>query len=128
MPSIADVVKRLEELTTSRKLQWSRIEPPDSIAVGTDSKILAFFTATFNGRHVGIYEERYRGFDIDSETSYWTSREVLVFFDISWDVTWEAPTTPGIARLYDAIKYQKADVDTIMNDILIDNNEEESFV
>jgi hypothetical protein len=118
MASIAEVVKRLEELTAARKIQWRRMDAPSSVAVGTDSRVPAFFGATFKGRHVGVYEERFRAFDIETETSYWSNRYVLAFFDESWEIAWEAPTMPGVGRLYDAIKYQNADVDSILNDIM----------
>lgn len=121
MANIADVAKRLLELTQSREIKWEQLEPPSAVAAGTDSKIVGFFGATFNGRHVGVYEDRYKGFDADTESSYWTNRYVLVFFDRNWDIAWEAPTTAGVARLYDAIKYQKADVERIMGDILSGN-------
>jgi hypothetical protein len=122
MANIADVAKRLLEHTTSRKLKWEQMEPPDAVAVGTDSKILTFFGTTFNGRHVGVYEERYRAYDVETDAQYWTTRHVMMFFDSGWEVGWEAPLTPGVSRLYDAIKYQKADVDAIMKDILSEDD------
>jgi hypothetical protein len=119
MATINDVVRRLRGLTETGKLKWEHMTPPASLVVGNESKIIAFFGTTVKNRRVGIYEERYHSyFDPDTEKSYWDSRIVLAFFDSSWDVSWETPTSAGVSELYDAIKYRATNVDAIMQDIL----------
>jgi hypothetical protein len=121
MPSISDVIKRLRQLTEDEVLHWTSQTPPASIATATDSTIVGFFGVTYKHHNLGIYEDRFRGYDPDHDSSYWASRIALVFFDDSWNIAWEAPRVPGLDQLYDAIKYRAANVDAILKDIVDDS-------
>ena len=123
---IIKVITKLNRLTQEGKIKWERREPPPSLVTGTDSKIFDFFATNYKGRNIGLFEERYQGWDEDYfHGAYWTDRLVLAFFSTAWEKEWEFPKSPGIYELLTSIKYQVAEVETFMNDFLKEDDTEE---
>lgn len=123
---IIQVITKLNRLTQEGKIHWERMEPPAYLTTGTDVKILDFYGTEYKGRNIGIYEERYQDYDdVFGHGIYWTDRLVLAFFSEKWGQEWEFPKSTGIYELLTSIKYEVADVDTFMDEILKDGDDRE---
>jgi len=123
---IIQVITKLNRLTQEGKIQWKRMKPPANLITGTDVKIFDFYGTKYKGRNIGLYEERYQGYDDDFfYGTYWTDRLVLAFFSENWGKEWEFPKSTGIYELLTSIKYEVADVDTFMDEILKDSDDRE---
>ena len=129
MPSdieIIQVITKLNRLTQEKKLEWMRMDPPVSLLAGTDEKIFDFYRTKYKNRNIGLYEERFQSYDDDfSHKTYWTQRLVLAFFSEDWEKEWEFPQSTGLSELLISVKYQVADVDSFIDEILKDNDDRE---
>ncbi|MEW6586734.1 MAG: hypothetical protein AB1442_14150 [Nitrospirota bacterium] len=114
---------KLNRLTQEGTIEWSRMDPPDSLTKATDDKIFHFFGARYKGRNLGLYEERYQTYG-DYDELIWTQRWVLAFFDDEWEEAWRFPSIQGIPELAESVMYNVADVDSIIDDLLSEGGTE----
>lgn len=121
---IISVISKLNRLTQEGKIEWERMHPPESLTIGTDDKIIDFFTSHYKDKNIGLYEERYQDYDPDYDRTYWTSVWELAFFSNEWEIDWVFPRKPGIFELLESVRYQVAGVDTIIDEFL-DKDENE---
>ena len=105
--------------TTEGNISWKSEEPPRSLLSGTSDIIEDYFVTVYKGQNLAVFERRYREFDVDTETSYWTTRDSLAFLDASHSITWES--SDQSARLSTLVKVAKesaADVNGILDSLL----------
>ncbi len=122
---LVSVVSKLNRLTQEGKIQWERREPPDTLTSGTDSIIGVFYCTTYEGRNIGVYEERYQAFGDDYEERFCWSRHIgLAFFSEDWKKIWEFPLIPGKSELLEAVQYHAEDIDVALDEILKENEED----
>ena len=122
---IIKVISKLNRLTQEEKIEWDRMDPPDSLTAGTNDIIFKFYGSEYKGRNIGLYEERCRAFDESFDSSYWAQRLVLAFFSDDWVKEWEFPEKPGIGELLKSVEYQVVGVDTVIDEILKTDDKDE---
>ncbi len=117
---IVSLTSKLNRLTQEGVLKWRRMNPPEDLTVGTDEIVTKFYATEYEGRNLGIYEERYR----DHGAPYWDNRPVLALFTKNWQKEWEFPQVAGTWELMRSVEYQLADVDSFITKILGEKHEE----
>lgn len=110
------LVSRLNRLTQEGQISWIPIDPPESLTSSTSHEIPIFFTAHYNERDLGIFEDRYQTLD-DYERLYWTSRIGLGLFDGGRQI-WELPgDVSGIHELFAAVRSQSSGIDEFIESL-----------
>lgn len=115
---LTKVITKLNRLTQEDEITWQRIDPPKSLIAGTDDHIINFYSANYEGKNIGLYEERYQSYAPDFDRFYWTDRTVLALFSSEMDQEWAFPKLAGIHELKESVQYQVADVDDFVSDFL----------
>lgn len=114
------VVSRLNRLTQEGTITWKSSKVPEGLTAGTNNIVNLFYSAQYEEKNIGIYEERYEAYDSDHDETYWTTRLVLAFFSNEWTEEWIFPPLSGILELLNSVKYQSSGVDDFFNKILQD--------
>ncbi len=114
------IVSKLNRLTQEGKLIWESRDVPKALTIATDDMIVSFYGATYKGRNLGIYDERYESYNSDFDRCFWSTRLVLAFFSKEWRKEWEFPQTPGVGELFQSVQYQVADIGGTISDFLED--------
>jgi hypothetical protein len=117
-------VSQLNRLTKEGQIKWKSQRPPHSLVESRDSegRITYFWGAKYMGKNIGVYEEKYRAYNEDTDSSYWESRPVLGFFGENWELEYEKLHIMGMWDLIDTIKYQLAEVEEFLDKILSDKS------
>jgi hypothetical protein len=110
-------VAKLNRLTQEGTLKWVRMEPPQQLTQGTHSVIVEFYTTTYQGRNLAIYLLRYRNY-YNEEDYEWSAEPRLVVCTPTWEPEWPFPEVAGIHELFSSVRFQVADVTTLLDDIL----------
>lgn len=121
MPSDSKLEKLIRLLireTTEGKVKWDAANAPKSRLNGTDDIIEEYFTTEFKEQGIAVFERRYVGIDIDTESSYWTSSSCFAFVADSGDITWETEQQSLIGNLLNVARESAADVDGILDSLL----------
>lgn len=84
---------------------------------GTDDIIEEYFETTFKGQEVAVFERRYKGFNTDNESEYWTSDYCFAFLS-DGAITWETEDSRLLFPLFKVAKESAADVDGILDNLL----------
>jgi hypothetical protein len=112
------VIAKLNELTQEGKLTWSKEHFPENLNLGKDRPVKLVFSAFFRNKTLRIYAEEYK-YWYEEDRYEWDSRIVLAFVDdITSQNIWEFPQVAGLADLYESVRYQEADVDQFIDEIL----------
>ena len=109
-------VSKLNRLTKQGQIEWKRGKPPGIIE--SEGGIPYFFKATYMEKNIGVYEEKFRAYNEDTDSHYWASRSVVGFFSEHWEPEYEMADIIGTWDLIDTIKYQIANVDKFLDKIL----------
>jgi hypothetical protein len=120
MPSETKLEKLLLLLireTTEGTIKWVASNPPRSRMVGTDDVIEEYFETRFKEQDIAVFERRYRGYDGESDNTYWTSANCLAFLS-GGAITWETEDSPLLVQLFRVAKESAADIDGILDTIL----------
>jgi hypothetical protein len=112
------LVAKLTRMTKEGQLKWFKESPPSSLTRTTNEEVAAFYSATYNDRHLGLYDVRYRYWNEDGEIVGWGQRYELAIFDDEGEVLWAFPSVPGIRELFSSVQYQSADVNKLFDDLL----------
>lgn len=115
---ITRVISKLNRLTQEGTLKWGKMDPPRNIASGSENIIASFYGTNYEGRNIGIYEERYRAYDSSSDEPYWTNQVTLAFFSNAWEEEWQFPKVHGLYELLESIQYQSSNVEGFIDSIL----------
>lgn len=119
---ITKLITKLIRLTATDKIVWVLKNPPLSMTRGTDEVIPLFFEAKYKDKFVAIYQQRYQGFNIDTESSYWTEGIGFAVLDDENRVVWES-TEDSIAlvELMNTVREKAAGLDDLLDDLLDDD-------
>ncbi len=120
MPSehkLETLIRLLIRETTEGEIKWKASTAPRSRTIGTDDIIQEYFETKFKGQAVAVFERRYRGFNPDSETEYWTSDYCFAFLS-GGAITWETEESNLLFQLFKVAKESAADVDGILDELL----------
>lgn len=120
MPSekkLEQLIRLLIRETTEGKISWEASGPPRSRMIGTDDIIEEYFETTFKEQQVAVFERRYRGFNTENETEYWTSDYGFAFLSDD-TMTWETEDSRLLFPLFKVAKESAADVDGILDNLL----------
>lgn len=116
--------KKLEQLigllireTTEGEISWEASGPPRSRMTGTGDIIEEYFETRFKGQEVAVFERRYKGFNIENESEYWTSGYCFAFLS-DGAMTWETEDSRLLFPLFRVAKESAADVDGILDNLL----------
>jgi hypothetical protein len=120
------VISKLNELTHEKRLDWERMDPPNALVSGVNDRIFNFFGASYEGRKIGIWEERFQMYNSDLDNYYWQQREMLAVFSDAWDLQVHAPIVAGISQLFETVRNSEANLDEFFDDILKDPDEDEA--
>jgi hypothetical protein len=90
---------------------------PNSAPWKLDDIIAEYFEVTFKGQEVAVFERRYRGFNPDNESEYWTSDYCFAFLS-DGAITWETEYSRLLFPLFKVAKESAADVDGILDNLL----------
>lgn len=111
------LVIQLNRLTSLGEIDWDVRQPPASITAGTDSVVPFYLEANYKGRRYGLYQIRWRAYDGEHDTMYWTESVCLVVLDLSGRVLWEVT---GVAPLWDLLSTARGriiNIDDLLNDL-----------
>lgn len=105
--------------TNSGKLEWEMNDPPVEMTEGTDDFIPLFFKTKYKDKWIAIFENRYQGIDLDTESLYWTKRIVLAVLDSENRVLWESrERSPALNDLLDTVREKYSGIDDLLSDLI----------
>jgi hypothetical protein len=112
-------VGKLNRFTQENKIKWKKLQPPNSLTLGTDNVITDFYCANYEKKTIGIYKESNKTYLSDRRYDFiWDSRIALALFDKNWEETWRFPIVEGLTELLDSVKYQLSDIESFIDMIL----------
>lgn len=115
-------ISKLNRLTQEGKLKWQQIKPSGKMGLDQQGHITNFYVTDFEGRKIGIYEERYQEYDGYTDRFHLSDRIGIGLFNDDLDLEWEFPDNlSGKYELMQSIKYQTADVERFIGEILEKN-------
>ncbi|MCC5044726.1 MULTISPECIES: hypothetical protein [Xanthomonas] len=113
------LIVTLNRMTATGKISWEISDPPRSLVRGTDDIVPLYFTCTYKGQHLGLFERRFKEFSGEFEELYWTSSIVLAIIDLEDRVVWEVSDNYSAMRdLFETVKRRMANVDKLLDDLL----------
>jgi hypothetical protein len=116
------LIIKLNRLTAAGAITWHVTDPPRELARGTDDFIPLFIESVYKSQRFGLYQVRYRSFDGERETFFWTERIVLSLLDDSSRSLWEVSEySPLLVDLFDSVRRKVANVDGVLDDLLSDD-------
>lgn len=110
-------LSKINKLTQDGVLRWAIQSPPSLMREGTDSKIDLVYVVTFKETNLRLYEVRYLAYD-DYESSYWAKKPVLEVVDDLGRTLWTFPASRSIYDLFEAVQYQTAGVNQLLDKFL----------
>lgn len=115
---LEQLIRLLIRKTTEGSIKWQAAYPPKSRMTGRNDIIEEYFVTEFKGQAVAVFENRYKGFNPENESEYWTSD--LNFAFLAGDqITWETGGSPPLLfQLFKLAKESAADVDGILDNLL----------
>jgi hypothetical protein len=119
-------ISKLNRLTQEGKIRWTRRSVPKGLTRGTEDYIDSFYSAKHKDKFLGVYELRYRTYDSESDSFFWTSQLVLALFTADWSKLWEFPPTSGTTELLRSIEYQVSGVEDFVDGLLSESDVDES--
>jgi hypothetical protein len=110
------VVAKLNELTQEGKIHWTVVPHPEALDLGRDKPVTVVYEAPYKDKCLRIYREEYK-YWYDENRYTWSDRIVLAFTEKNGQNAWEFPDVPGLADLFDSVRYQKAEVDKFIREV-----------
>jgi hypothetical protein len=120
MPSekkLEQLIRLLIRETTEGQISWEASNPPRSRMIGTDDIIADYFETTFKDQEVAVFERRYKEFNPENESLYWTSDYCFALLS-GGAITWETEDSRLLFPLFKVAKESAADVDGILDKLL----------
>ena len=111
-------VFKIFRMTHLGELIWSRTTPPKNLRAGTDSVFPLYFEASYQGRRLALYQERYRFFVPEMETERWAERVCLAMLGSDGDVVYEFPLTRQVHDLIEAVRYKESNVEGLLDELI----------
>jgi len=111
-----DVVAKLTRLTQEKKLKWETRTGHSALA-----EEYTPFYASYRGRHLRVAKHKPKTNPFLINTFITTGVEEYVALDLvneRGDLIWTFPNVAGLQDLYEAVQYQIAGVDTLIQDFL----------
>lgn len=126
---LVKLVAKLLELTQESELVWRSVKKDNNQEPSMTKIIGGIFEAKYKGKILRIYKREYDNTEENHmlniymyQPSYSTVVE-LGFADKDGNIIWKFPRISGIVDLYQAVAFKVADVETFINDLLIDDNQ-----
>ena len=110
------LVAKLLEATQEDKIRWASQQPPDAIFLSGERADKVYITE-FLDRKFRIYDYSFKSWQ-DDERFEWQEGLKLEFIDDAGHSQFEVPTVAGIGDLLAAVKYQTADIDKFLQDLV----------
>ena len=111
---------KLNELTIGGELEWNTSRIPSWTNVGTGYEVFDYFTSIRGGKILAIYERRYKHYT-DYDEFYWSSEIVFCILESESRVIWDYyEKNNALIDLYESVRTQVADLDTLFDDIVND--------
>ena len=117
-PKYLQFVTKLNRLTQEDKLTWDKGMIPADMLNGTDSIIVSFYRTVCEGRNIGIYEEKFQGYNPMDDIHFWDNRIVLALYDDNWQLDWAFPLIPGLWELMETVRFKSSGVDDFLDSAL----------
>ncbi len=114
-----NALSKINQLTQDGILQWAIQDPPSHMREGTDNKVDLVYLAAFKETRLRLYEARYLAHD-DYDSTYWAKRPILEIVDERGRALWTFPASRSIYDLFEAVQYQTAGVNQLLNRFLED--------
>jgi hypothetical protein len=111
------LIVQLNRLTSIGEIRWSVQEPPYFLRAGTDSVFPLYMEAQYKGTRYALYQCRWRNYDGEHDTMYWTENVWLAVLDPEGRALWE---TTGDAALWDLMSTARSrlvSIDSLLNDL-----------
>jgi hypothetical protein len=134
MPELEDklveAVAALIKLTQENKIAWSSSEPPGNLNSDEDVYVGTVFLGTHNKRILRLYERETKvRFNpllsaFASQDSSWKAEVILEILDSANNMIWTFPTLTPLKDLLASVRYQVADVNDFIEDLLKDSDKE----
>jgi hypothetical protein len=119
------LITKLIRLTNTDEIQWKIKDPPRSITMGTNDFVPIYFEAQYKDKYVAIYQQRIQHFSPDTESYYWTENIVFAILDAQDRVLWEnTEHSPALFDLLGTVREKLAGIDSLLDDLLDDENEQ----
>jgi hypothetical protein len=115
--ALTRIVARLLQLTQEGRIEWVREKPPAHLRHAHDEAIEAVYTTTHSGRRLRLFEPA-EDYWLDEADDSIDRRVVLELVDAEGYSEWQFPRVPGIAELYDAVRFSTSNVKGFIEDFL----------
>jgi hypothetical protein len=122
-------VHKVFELTHLGEIVWTKKSPPKSLTMGTESAFPLYFEATYQGRQLALFEERFYQAHSDvakaaarmfgeSGRDGWREKAVLALLDDDGDVVYEFPSTRETQALLRTVCHKESKVENFIDELL----------
>ena len=120
---ITALLIKLNQLTSLEQIKWEKQDAPKPLLRGTDDVIPLFFFTRYKYQSFGLYQRRYRLYDGDRDSLYWSETLTLAILDNEGRAIWEiAQYSPALNDLFETVRRKVANVDEIIDDLLGEPN------
>jgi hypothetical protein len=111
------LVLALIRATTQGEIKWELTDVPRQRLRGTDDVIDFFLVTIYKGQEIAVFEKKYKAFDIETESMYWTTADCFAFISFG-EVKWETDQQPLLSSLLKVARESAANVDGIIDSLL----------
>ncbi len=95
-------IKKLLDLTHSRKLEWTTLELLERDGIQGHA-----YVAAVQDRFIAVYEFQYKSYH-DEDSWEWDNEVAIEFVDNNFNLEWRWPASPLRWRLLDEIRFQSS--------------------
>ncbi|MFW1760441.1 hypothetical protein [Acinetobacter calcoaceticus] len=112
------LITKLIRETSAGLIKWKVELPPKTLTTATEDDIHIYFEAEYKEKIIAIFERRSKYF-MDEHIFAWTSEDVFAILDHLGNILIEySQHSPVIKELFNTVRQQVADLDSLLNDLL----------
>ena len=116
--NITSLIVKLNKMTQNGELKWSSYNSR-LVLDYQDEAVDKIYRTSYKDKHFRLFKYRSRDYT-DEDIFHWITRWRLEITDENYNAEWTFPEERAIADLYDSVRYQIADVDNLLNELLSD--------
>jgi hypothetical protein len=116
---ITKLILQLTKATVNKEIKWKNSRIPLSLFVGNDDVIPFFLSVEYKGTNIALYEKRYKDYNPEENSTYWTGNDALAILGSGGEVLWEyRENSSALSNLITVAKESAANIDAILDSLI----------